>query len=283
MCRLCGELDFSPDEKTLLSAQKYSGNIEYISKERIFAELKLILLADTKYKKTDGHYKALKLLHKSKVLEKIIPELTLGENMQQRKDFHNYDVLEHTFRAVLYAEPEIRLAALFHDIGKPWCFINNGSFYEHETKGKEIAGEVLKRLKASKKEIEQVENLTLLHMYDLNSLTKENKIKFFIIKNYKYYFDLLKIKQADFSACKDNLSVCPTVVRWEQIRKQMTENFTPFTLSELKIKGNDLIALGFKDKAIKNALDLLLKECVLNPQLNKKDYLLPRAKELLND
>jgi len=283
LCRLCGELDFTPDEDTFNSARKFKNQIDFISKERIYAELKLILSADTKYNKTYGQYNALKLLHKTGLLELIIPELTLGENMAQRKDFHNWDVLEHTFLTVKYAPLEIRLAALLHDIGKPYCFIKNGSFHGHDKEGAELAEKILKRLKAPKKEINQVKILTALHMYDLNLLTKTNKIKLFIAKNHDIYFDLLKIKQADFSACKDNLNTCSTVLKWEKIRNEMVESNTPFSLSELKIKGGDLTELGFIDKNIKIALDRLFKECVINPQFNNKNKLLQLAKEIKNE
>jgi tRNA nucleotidyltransferase (CCA-adding enzyme) len=283
LCRLCGELDFYPDESTLLSAKKFCRQIDYISKERVFTELKLILNADMKYQKLDGQYRALKLLKKIGVLEKIIPELTLGDNMPQRADFHDYDVLEHSFRCVKYSMPTVRLAALLHDVGKPYCFIKNKSFRGHDIIGAELAEKILKRLKASKNEIKQAISLISLHMYDLDSKTKTSKIKLFIVKNYDIYFDLLKLKQADFSACKDNLSTCPTIIKWERIRGQMIENNTPLTLKDLNIKGGDLIMLGFNNINIKLALEKLLIECVIEPKFNQYNLLIERAKELKNE
>jgi len=283
LCRFCGELEFTPDENTLLSAKKFSKQIEYISNERIFTELKLILTADTKYLKKDGHYNALKLLYKIGVLDKIIPELTIGNNISQRSDFHKYDVLEHSFKAVKYAMPNIRLAALLHDIGKPACYLKNKSFRGHDIIGAEIAQTVLKRLKASKNEIKEITNLISLHMYDLDSKTKTSKIKLFIAKNYDSYFDLINLKQADFSACKDNLSICPTIVKWEKVRNQMIENNTPFTFKDLNIRGGDLLMLGFNNINIKIALEKLLIECVIEPKFNKKELLINRAKEIKNE
>ena len=70
----------------------------------------------------------------------------------QYNDYHHLDVFEHTL-LVLDSTKNIlplRLAALFHDIGKPLCFtIDNkgiGHFYGHPEKSAEIANENLLKL-----------------------------------------------------------------------------------------------------------------------------------------
>ena len=54
-------------------------------------------------------------------LFKLIPELEKCENFNQNSIWHPYDVLEHIYRVVDGVDNsiELRLAALFHDIGKP--------------------------------------------------------------------------------------------------------------------------------------------------------------------
>ena len=61
--------------------------------------LPAILHADGQYGVPYGHYAGLKLLEETGVLAQILPELALGKDMGQRKDFHKYDVLEHSLRA----------------------------------------------------------------------------------------------------------------------------------------------------------------------------------------
>ena len=141
LARFTGELNFKPTDSVIEGARKYSDNILDISPERIYAELKLILGSDSKYPFSDpmGHYNALKVLDETRVLDKIIPELTAGRGMAQRADFHKFDVLEHSLKSVLYSKKEIRLGALLHDIGKPFCFLKNGRYHGHADEGEKIA------------------------------------------------------------------------------------------------------------------------------------------------
>ena len=108
---------------------------------------------------------------------------------------------------MLYAEEEIRLAALLHDIGKPYCTKTQGNSHEHPQEGERIAIDILTRLKAPKKTIEKVSRLVKYHMYDFDCKTGENKLRKFFINNYDILKELLLVKQADFSACKDDLSI----------------------------------------------------------------------------
>ena len=111
LARFAGELNFQPTYETLQSAKKYADNILDIAPERIYNELKMILSSDSKYPFSDpiGHYRGLKILDKTRVLDKFLPELTEGRGMVQRADFHKYDVLEHSIRTVLYSHPTIKI------------------------------------------------------------------------------------------------------------------------------------------------------------------------------
>ena len=150
LCRFAGELGFCPTKEVKEGARKYARNIDDIAAERIFAELSAMLVSDTKYSFSDqkGHYVSLKLCHEIGVFERILPELAAGDKMKQRSDFHDHDVLEHSFRTVLYAVPSIRFAALLHDVGKPYAMNRYGAYKTHADDGERIAREVLLRLKA---------------------------------------------------------------------------------------------------------------------------------------
>ena len=274
LARQAAQLGFEPDPATLEGASYHAALIKDISPERVYTELLAILHADEKYGENNGHYHGMQILEKTGVLDYILPELTLGRGMQQRKDFHNYDVLEHSFRALLYADKRIRLAALLHDIGKPFCSLRDGNTYAHNEEGARIVKEVLTRLKAPKKTIEQVSALTLLHMYDLDCKMRENKLRRFLVNHHEILDELLLLKQADFSACKDNLSVAPTVQKWRALYEKMQEEHVPFTLKQLAINGNDLLALGIEPKRIATLLQKLLDHTAVHPQDNKKERLL---------
>jgi len=285
LARFSGELGFIPEKDLLAAAKEYAANIKDVSAERIFAELKAILKADKKYPFSDrkGHYTGLKILSETRVLDMIMPELTLGRGMPQRSDFHDYDVLEHSLRTALYAPENVRLPALLHDCGKPYCLQNYGKYHLHNVEGKRIAHEILTRLKADKKSINECLFIAEYHMLDLKCDMRESKIVRFIVDNYKNIEDLLAVKQADYSACKDDLSVAPTVKRWREIMRRMEERKVPIKMSDLKISGNDLRSMGVSGEKVGKVLKTLFYRCVAHPENNTRKKLTSAAKRIVAD
>ena len=279
LARFCGELGFTPTKQVLESALLYADNVKEIAPERIYKELKYILSADSKYpfSPKKGHYLALKILDETRVLDRILPELTAGRTLPQRSDFHKYDVLEHSLRSVLYADKSVRLCALLHDIGKPFAMQKDGKYHLHYSYGESIAIDVLNRLRAEKSVIDEVAFMVKNHMLDIKSDMRDSKIKLFIVKNLKYYEKLLKVKQADYSACKDDLSVCPTVEKWQKLYLEMKKNGVPFSIKDLHISAKELIESGFLGVEVGKTLKFLLEICVLNPEFNQKQKLLQLA------
>ena len=277
LARQAATLGFYPDTDCLNGARKNAELINDITPERIFAELTAILHAEEKYGNADGAYHGLQLLKETGVLANILPELALGNGMAQRADFHKYDVIEHSFRAVKYAQPPVRLAALLHDVAKPYCTLRHGNSYNHPIDGERIALEILTRLKAPKKTTQEVCALIRWHMYDMDCKTSETKLRRFFVEHYPILENLLLLKQADFSACMDDLSIAPTCTRWlELLEKLRTEN-APLTLKELKVNGADLLALGITPARISKVLHALLLHAVVNPKDNEKQRLLTLA------
>ena len=157
--------------------------------------------------------------------------------------------------------------------------MKTGRFHGHDAEGARIGREILERLKAPKKLTETCVRLVGAHMYDLDGKAKENKVRAFIAKNHDIYDLLLLVKQADYSACKDDLRECPTITKWEGIRRKMLAEGVPFTLKELKINGNDLKGL-FPPEKIGETLGALLRECVYDGSKNEREKLLAAAERL---
>lgn len=277
LCRFAAELGFVPSAECLDGARANAALIDDIAPERIYAELTAILGADLKYGVCGGQYAGLKLMDDIGVLARILPELALGKGMAQRPDFHSYDVLEHSLRAVLYAPPSVRLAALLHDIGKPYCMRNFGRFALHEEEGEPIARDILRRLRAPSRLTDRVCALVRWHMYDFDCRARESKVRRFIVLHTDILDDLIALKQADYSACRDDLSVAPGVARWKGILQRMKEEGAPFALKELAVRGDELIAAGIPPAKTGETLKFLLGECAIDPSLNVKDKLLRLA------
>lgn len=277
LARQSAQTGFTPTKECLLGATNNARLISDVSSERIYAELTAILHADERYGNIYGQYEGLKILDKTRVLDYILPELTAGRGMEQPASFHAHDVLEHSLRAVKYAPKEVRLAALLHDIGKPYCKNNFGIYHNHEIESARITAEVGARLKMPKKLTAETARLCETHMYDTRCDARESKIRKFIVKNFDIFDKVLLLKQADFSACKDNLSPAPCVVKWRGIYEKMIKEGAPVSLKQLKVRGDELIKSGVKPEKVGFVLENLLRDCALDAKLNDNKTLLKRA------
>lgn len=139
----------------------YKGELARVSRERIRDELSKILVGREPVK-------ALRILLSTSLSNEFIPELS-GLKITQDPDFHHKDVLEHTFLVIERTEPDLalRLAALFHDIGKPdtkEIIEGKVTFYNHDNLGAYMAKKRLRALKYPKVVVEEVSKLIYLHM-----------------------------------------------------------------------------------------------------------------------
>lgn len=277
LARISAATGFTPTDECLTGARANAHLIRDVVAERVFSELLAILQADGAYNIRYAHYKGLKILDDTRVLDEIIPELTSGRGMEQNAAFHSHDVLEHSLRTALYSDKSVRLAALLHDIGKPYCRIYDGNSYRHAEEGERIAREVLSRLKAPKKLIFEVSRLAALHMYDYDLKASERKVRKFIVKNYDLIDKILLLKQADFSGCRDSLNTAPCVTKWREIINKMREEGAPFNIKDLKVRGDKLISAGVPKERAAEALCYLLCECAAGNIKNEEKTLLKQA------
>ena len=280
LSRISAQTGFVPDGECLEVAKRNAALVKDIVAERIFTELQLLLNSDALHGDASAPYRGLCLLRETGVLREIIPELALGDGMSQRADFHDHDVLEHSFRSVRYAPPQIRLAALLHDVGKPFCFLRDGNFHAHPEEGARIARDVLTRLKAPKRTIAETEILVRIHMRDFNLSMKPNKVRRELVEHRPLLDKLFALKQADYSACKDDPSPAPAVMKWRAELQKMKEEGAPLSLKELAVDGKDAKAAGIPPARISEALDELLLYCALDGARNNREHLLKRLKKL---
>ena len=129
-----------------------------ISIERVSDELRK-MLASPRPKR------ALELLDEAGLLEVILPEIAACKGVAQ-SGWHTHDVYGHTLLTVEATAPDLllRVAALFHDAGKPQTAKGDGTFLGHEEVGAAIARTALERLRFSQREIEVVTGLIKLHL-----------------------------------------------------------------------------------------------------------------------
>jgi poly(A) polymerase len=192
LARLACELGFDVEPATGRAARASAGGLGSVAPERIFAELKRIVVAD---RVLEG----LTLMDQLGATEVVLPELSELHDVEQ-SHFHHLDVYGHT-RAVLaeaielvrdpvrwfgesgealagvLAEPlaneltrgeALRFGALFHDIAKPLTRRTTPegriTFIGHDAVGADVAARVLVRLRASQRLIEYVADLARHHL-----------------------------------------------------------------------------------------------------------------------
>jgi len=280
---MAAEFGFKIDAATGAAAKENAKNLEDISGERKQIELDRILAADLKYGIVDAHYRAVKLLGQLGAWKYLIPPIEDMRGLVQPEKYHKYDVYEHTMLTVKYASHKVRLAALMHDIGKPFSFKTSGNFHGHEKNGATMAGFLLggRGLKYDKKTITEISRLVALHMYDMDGKTSESKVRIFVARNFDIIPKLVYLIKADKMAT----GLAEETVeehRFERIYRQIIEEDIPVKLADLAIDGHIAKECGLEGEDIGKALDSCLNECILNPKLNNTEWLVRYLKGFKN-
>jgi poly(A) polymerase len=169
--RFASQLGFLIEEETFRAMTAMADRINIISAERVQVELsKLILGANPR--------EGLEALVDSGLAGLVIPELP-ALKLEIDEHHHHKDVYQHTLTVVEQAidyerdynlenDLVLRLAALFHDIGKPATRkLEPGggvTFYHHDVVGSKLATKRLRELKFDNETIKAVSSLIELHL-----------------------------------------------------------------------------------------------------------------------
>jgi putative nucleotidyltransferase with HDIG domain len=193
LARLACELGLEPEEHTLAAARATGPRVAGVAQERVFAELRRIVLSD-------AALRGLELMDRAAVTAAILPELEALRGVEQTR-YHHRDVHGHTLEvlqaaidlerdpgatlgaelaapiAALLSEPladeltrggALRFGALLHDIAKPATRTDFGDgrvgFPGHDELGATMARDVLARLRTSERLRAHVAALTRHHL-----------------------------------------------------------------------------------------------------------------------
>jgi poly(A) polymerase len=158
--RFASELGFelAPDVLPAMREMKSRLAPPVISVERTADELRRMLTSERPRL-------ALEILDAGGLLEVVLPEVAACKGVPQT-GYHTHDVYGHTLLTVERVPPDLvgRLAALFHDVGKPSTATPDGAFLGHDLVGADMARSALERLRFSQKEIDAVVKLVRLHL-----------------------------------------------------------------------------------------------------------------------
>lgn len=267
----------TPDPATKQAMFALAPLMDKLARERVFDELCKLL----------PHVRAKDLLNFSPVLVQAIPELGPCVGFDQHSPHHAFDVFTHTAHVVaaMPPDPALRLAALLHDVGKPQVFYRDengrGHFPGHAAVGREMAGEILRRLRAPNELRNRVTDLIQNHMIPLEP--DKRILRRRLAKLGKQgVWDLLALQQSDFCS-KGVGEEIQAFDRIETILEQILEEDACLSLKDLAVNGRDLIALGYSGKPVGACLSHLLDQ-VLDERLpNEKERLLAEARVYLQE
>ncbi len=212
------------------------------------------------------------------VYGEFIPELLPMAGFEQQSKYHIYDVYLHSIMVAQSIEnkPYFKLAALLHDIGKPFAFSTDaegtGHFYGHAEESVRIADNILTRLKFDNFTKERV--LTLIQYHDSRILESDKSVKRWLNRlSPEVFFDLLELKRADKLAQNPDLvDASEDVDAIRSIAERILSEKQCFSLKDLCVGGKDLIELGYEEgKKIGEILNLTLGMVIEGELDNDKD------------
>jgi tRNA nucleotidyltransferase (CCA-adding enzyme) len=301
--RFVSQLGFDPDEATLRQMRGEAKAVRLVSGERVgggmaadgMGELSKLLLGREPAR-------ALRLARDTGVLVELLPEFERAIGFDQESRYHALTVDEHTFAVVQAAADRgfslaVRLAALFHDLGKPhvaWRGADGRLHYyakpgfsdkSHEQVGCELAQSALNRLRYPNALRTRVLRIVRHHMFQVGNADALRARRFLAKHGDEVAFELVDHREADYRGkpSEDDGEPVEDLEGLDRFRRMLRrERAKPHRLADLAIDGNDLIELGFKPgPALGHALRDLLRQVVDDPALNTRPTLLRRARAKL--
>ncbi|MDR2049360.1 MAG: HD domain-containing protein, partial [Treponema sp.] len=269
--RFASQLGFDLDEATHGAIHGALPTTAKVASERIRDEFDKIIASA-------NPLRAFRLMEETELLHLLLPELAACRNVEQ-KGYHRFDVLDHSFLACEYAAKkgfpkEVRLAALFHDIGKPAVKRSgeNGiwTFYNHERESGKRAFEIMDRFRYPNAVIEKVLRLIRGHMFHYEDNWTNAAVRRFIIRTGEDLIpELMQLRLADTAGTSgtepDPAALLPFTRRIEEV---LARN-EALSLKDLAINGRDLLASGVAPgKHVGIILNELLEAVVEDPELN---------------
>ena len=151
----------APDPEVASAVESMHPRLEIVSAERIRDELDKLIVVDDP---SDGLWFVVRTGLAAEFLPEL-PELALEQDPVHR----HKDVLAHTIAVVAKTHPNriLRLAALFHDVGKPRTRSigpEGVSFHHHEVVGARMARDRMRALRYPTDDVDAVTRLVELHL-----------------------------------------------------------------------------------------------------------------------
>ena len=272
--RFSAQLGFILDEATAEAIKELAPTLSKVSVERIQTELVKTV--------TSPHPERLREAYEYGLTAVFLPEFDRMMQTPQNNINHFYNVGEHTLKSMQYIAPDkvLRLAMLFHDMGKPLCKTTDEDgtdhFRGHPEASADLAAECLRRLKFDNDTSERVSRLCRAHDYRIEPECRYLRRAMRKLGE-DLFPDFFAVQRADVSAQSDykRKEKLAQIAKNEADYLEITAKGECVSLKNLAVNGSDLIGCGIRPgKQIGELLNLMLDEVVEHPENNDKIYLL---------
>lgn len=274
--RFAAVLNFEIEPETARALFTKKHLLKSISVERVFTEFRKLLT---------GRNAGNVIRRYVDVLGEVMPELAAMKGFEQHNPYHRYDVLEHCIRAmeVVRTTPEnigyLKMASLFHDIGKPQTYSVDdngiGHFYSHPAMSEVIVNNIMKRFRADNFTARRVG--TLVKRHDLIFEKDERLLKRWMNRlGSDVLAEILEIKLADnFATGNMSPELLQKFCDIRELLQDILAQQQCFTLKDLAVDGNDVIACGVAPGPdVGKALDQLLMKVIDGELPNDREALI---------
>lgn len=281
-----------PDDVTRSEMAANAASLIHLPQERIQAELDKLMAAK---EPANG----VRLAHETGVLQYVLPEVNNAFGFDQLNPHHNYDLGTHLLNVLdgvskQSSDPDLRLAALMHDIGKPhsqWVDENGiGHYYrndlgqgaDHEDVGADMARARMQSLRYPNDRINRVHGIISGHMFPAFASAKGARK--FLNKWGEHADDLMTLRHADmYGKGTDDYqdTKTPVDIMREHVNA-VRQAGEPTERSALAINGRDLINMGLQPgPQFSQILENLMNAVVEDPALNNRESLLALARQMV--
>jgi len=272
--RFASVLDFAVDTATGAAMERKAELLRQVAAERIRVELDKLLC---------GPGAARVLRQFPAVIGVFLPEILPMVGFAQDNPHHCYDAWEHTLHALTAApaDPVLRMAMLLHDLGKPACFCRDergvGHFYGHQEVSRDMASEILGRLKYDNESRRVI--LLLVANHDRAFPVTDRGVRRALWEfGERDLRRLLAVKRADnLAQAPEYRSRQTELDAAEEIMERLLREGACFSLRDLAVNGRDLMELGFSGREIGTTLNILMDRVVEGVLENDRQVLLDCA------
>ncbi|MDR1465518.1 MAG: HD domain-containing protein [Oscillospiraceae bacterium] len=280
--RFAAVLEFSIEAETAEALRRQRTLLSCIAAERMQAELMKLLCGP-------GARRVLET--EREIIFTALPQLRPMDRFDQHNAYHHLPLWEHSCACVAAVppEPDLRLAALLHDCGKPQSLFRDasgvGHFYGHPERGADLAREICHALRCSNERKHHVTALVRHHEQRLLDRQLEGNLRDVSLRRLlaklgpDWLLDLLDLTRAD--ALAQAPAFAGRLAAYEPLRRRVLDLIAAqpcLRVADLAVGGQEMMALGLAGPGIGKMLRQLLEEVIDGRLENEKEALMARAR-----